>query len=199
MDQFLNSLVWALSHQVSEVDEIDILATIAGAEASYGEWTNTLNIAGSIGELSDAILIHELVHALDDANGWYIDWNGIGGNMESMEALAYASAHLIDQSFLLRRFEQRAKNNAYANCKEIQDAFNSAVNDLANFQVTDVWVDGENKRCINNSDLTDVRKKLGLHFSCDAMLPCYQKLMDKLYPKMNCKLKCPDGLPSELK
>ena len=124
-------------------------------------------------------IVHEAVHALDRQNNWHLTpwWD----DEDAAEALAYGMEHLLGNASNLQTVE-KATTTVLA-LKSWTGAW-SAFNNIAG---TSVWV-GSNSRNLTVADLWDVNQKLGLRFSCAALVGPYNAFLVKkgLLPCLTC-------------
>jgi RHS repeat-associated protein len=166
-----------------------------------GAWntkTRTLSYWDLIPKMSPPLIIHELTHALDHKNGWYLGFFNFAAAILSSEQLAYSVQHLFQNVYLLERFEDNVKAGRYVNASQVQQDWQSAWIQLAAFSTTTVYVNGVDKGRITNAMLEDVAKKTGLSFSYAKLAPVYQQLVNKHLP-FPVQLREPRGLPKAFK
>jgi hypothetical protein len=128
-------------------------------------------------------VVHELVHAVDDFNDWYVNQGGL--STELPEALAYTT------EFMLFELAHPSKPNtlawftarAYADVAAAQtawdkawDRINRVINNPAHTIEYSVVIPRE--RTVAAADVTDVASKLGFRISASALLPVYNSYLE---------------------
>jgi hypothetical protein len=150
-----------------------------GSSAQYGDLKNELRIRS---DPSTADVTHELVHAWDDTNDWYI--TGLRSNTEGAEALAYATERLLAAAQDGVGHLGRMDTGTFASAASAQTQWNMSwqtLNSVINGSTFE-WDDGvpfndPSLRALTGADVTDVANKLGLRFSASGLLPEYNERM----------------------
>ena len=175
--QFFDLMEWVVKYQVSGAYEYS--TANYRAAASYKVMSNSMQFPTTIGAVSDAVLLHELVHALDDSQDWYITkWSD--GGVES-EALAYAAEYMIRATFKLRQFEDRISSGArFMDCQTITKEWREAWWLMGNPAAFGFIADsGVSVRRLRSGDFKDARLKLWLRFSCEELRKVYQERLTR--------------------
>lgn len=154
---------------------------------------------GSFTAAGKITAMHEMVHALDDQNDWYLKWPG--RNDEIAEALAYGSEFVYEASQNLSRIEKQIRDGepCYGD-GGIYENWNSFWNGVDNRRATYTvaWGNGKTRR-LTTSDLVDLRNKTGLTVPCERLRVKFMDLLGKSNnPELNCGcvLECRKGLPA---
>jgi RHS repeat-associated protein len=167
----MSSLLSNLLATASSIDVVNSgLPWLGGAEATYNTWLNQMQIPGvGLSGVTDLILFHELIHAHDDLNDWFINgWT----NYERAEALAYSA------EFLLSRYQELQDllstwNDSDLECSYYEIEWRLLFNqfDRPNFVIS--WGVLQHTRPGRPADLLIAEDFLGLNFSADDIASCF--------------------------
>lgn len=137
---------------------------------------------------------HEMIHVLDDANGWY------PGGREKSERLAYAGEGMVRSMTLLKAFQTGGLEDANASHLEMNDRWHRAWDSIRT-SVTlqaewNVGFFGTGKADVTFADVSDVGKKLGFKLSASKLTTSANNWLER-HGRPPC-LTVPSGLPTEL-
>ena len=149
---------------------------------SYGHRLNDINIPFDTA-VTDELVLHEVVHAYDDAQDIYLDsiLPSIA-QMEATEGLAYGAQYLTMQAILLgRNMEDTIDRGLVKDCQTARniwyDTWRSMDSALRKSDVTYFGYGFGGTRKLNDSDLQRVFAALGFKMSCSTLRPFYEKML----------------------
>jgi RHS repeat-associated protein len=153
------------------------------SEARYSSIFNTLLLRGTIRSTSESILMHEMTHALDDKNGWYITPTGglTTASLRKIEGLGYSAQHIFENLPALQRFETRLKAKAFANNEDINDAWQLAWTQCDAFSTAPIYVSGTQYGNLTDADLMDFETRTGVNISHNAVHGNYDEMVRRIY------------------
>lgn len=151
------------------------------ALANYGFMADAIGV-NDVENVENGIttIIHESVHALDDARNWPRNAFPTHFQIDAVEAIAWTAQHLLDPKGRvvkpLRDFEDLLKaSNPDSTAVELQ--WKSVVQGFHLFtglNVTRPWGD----RPVTLDDVQTTRAAVGLHFNMTALMAAYQQRLD---------------------
>lgn len=122
--------------------------------------------------------MHELVHAVDDLNDWYLD--GISLNTRPSEALAYGTERLLDA--LKGSLSLPSMEHKFTSAQAAQAAWNAAWSKIEytiGTQIQYYLIPFDRTGTLVAGDFNDISIHMGLTLSSSALNPLYDVFVMK--------------------
>ncbi len=155
---------------------IDVHIHTGSHSSSAGTYSPINDELDIYGDVPLETYIHEMIHALDDASGWYLsDWNPYQNSFSrSAENLTYGFEAYARRAESLAVSVKRIKEiKTKANCDLVVKDIREQLNRLDNGGYTIWWGAGSDAKA-TKSDMADVLNKLSLRSSCKDFEHCFK-------------------------
>lgn len=178
-DSYIYSEVFGVNEVIDRLIEasenVSFSANTGSADGTYSFWYKRIGIPDAEGATIETI-IHESVHALDDANGW----NSYPSEAQRIEALGWTTQHMWTSLSFFRTFEDELRKDTpmvdLLRAWRFQIARQSE-SGLFDLQIT--YEPYEQKRKVTQSDVEQVHDKVELRFRLETLMNRYQAVIDQ--------------------
>lgn len=130
-----------------------------------------------IGLEGDKLIVHELIHALDHQNKWYLPSTGFNDpwdeNLLKAECLTYGTEALIDIVQQLALAEAAVNNNSP---NEAQTAWQSALNQSSRIYEVRAFATSNKFKDLTQTEIQDIETKLQLVLRIPELAKLYRTL-----------------------
>jgi hypothetical protein len=178
-DSYMYSEVFGVNDVIDRLIEasenVSFSSYTGPADGTYSFVLKRIGIPDAEGATIETI-IHESVHALDDANGW----NSYPSEAQRIEALGWTTQHMWTLMFRFQVFEDELRKDTpmvdalrawwFAIAKDLESG-------LYDMQIT--YEPFEQKRNVTQSDVEQVHDKVELRFRLETLMNRYQAVIDQ--------------------